>query len=67
MRGCTGSYAREKDFLFIQGLGRHMEGGKLGLQATSIVKFNIIKTFLMNFGPKPSFDQHMCELEIPSA
>lgn len=46
---CTGSYAREKDFLFIQGLGRQMEGGKLGLQATSVVKFNIIKTSLMNF------------------
>lgn len=46
---CTGSYAREKDDLFIQGLGRQMEGGKLGPQATSVVKFNIIKTSLMNF------------------
>lgn len=49
MLGCTGSYATEKDFLFIQGLGKQMEEGKLGLQATSIVKFNIIETFLMNF------------------
>lgn len=33
-----------------------MEEGKLGLQATSIVKFNIIETFLMNFWP--TFDQN---------
>lgn len=51
----------------MQGLGRQMEGGKLGLQATSVVKFNIIKTSLMNFWPKPSFDQHMSELEIRSS